>query len=277
MASFFSLRRLAARVRALWVLFSFLLVLPHAVAAPQDVTFRATATDEGFSFIGFEGVNPRLPIEPGQKVLVALYNGGSKSVNFQVGAPIHASSPCCLVPGDSDSVEFVVPEDLSGEVAYYSSTAPDVARGVFVVGEPVPAIRVEAPSSGTEVGASITMRVVVTNFELDPYPLSEQNQEGRGHVRYLVDGNVTAGPTNRTSNTFFLTEVGTHLLRAELVNHDGSRLIPAVSAQILVYRVRDAMTDPEPPPTPETPKSTPFPLALALASAVIASAFLRRR
>lgn len=277
MARFLALRRLGARVRGCFLVL-LLLFVPLAAAAPQDLTLRATATDAGYTFVNFEGLNPRIGVEPGQKVFVALYNDGSKAANFQVGAPINVSTPCCIPPGDSDSLEFVVPEGLTGEVAYFSSAEPTLLRGVLVVAEGVPGIRIEAPAMGANVGQTVTMRVVVTNFELDPYPYSEENQLGRGHVRYLLDGNVTGGPTNRTQNTFVVNEVGSHLLRAELVNYDGTVLSPAVSASIIVERVRDAMPDfGAEPETQQPTNDTPLPIALAVASAIIASAFRRRR
>lgn len=255
-----------------------LLVVPLAGAAPT-ASFRVEMTDDGFLVDAEPGLDPVLFVEPGTHVHVAVHNNGTRPENFHVGAPVERSTPFAQRPGESATLDFDVPPDLVGDIPYYSDGDASKLASVFRVGARLPIVRfVDPATDGATVTANATLRVSVDHFTLDPYPFSTVDQAGRGHVRYLVDGKNASGLTNRTSVALQLA-AGTHLVRALLVQHDGTPVDPLTYAD----RVVRVVPGPTPAParanvtdvaaTPDAPSRTPGPsaawaLALALGVAI---------
>ena len=102
---------------------------------------------------------------------------------------------------------------------------------------------------------------------------------------YLLDGKNASAPTDRTNVTLRNVALGTHLVRAMLVQHDGTPVDPPAFADRLV-RVVPPPTPPPPTPesssapSPSTPSKTPGPplsLELAVALALAHASRSRRR
>lgn len=256
-----------------------LLAAPLAAAqSGEPITLRFTALDDGFRVEGYDGVNPTIVLEPGTRVVVVLRNLASGSHNLRFAEPIARESDCCTLPGESARLEFTIPQDAAGE-AEYSSVGGASHRGVVRVQVALPEVRIESPADGVDVEGDVEMRVAVRRFTLEPYPSSPDRANRTGHLRYLVDGVVALGPTDRTAYVFGNLTQGPHILRVELVERDGAPLSPPVFDEVLVHRLRDPLPTPSDQPVPTTPtgNDTPLPAALAILAALIASRSRRRR
>jgi hypothetical protein len=270
-----------ARVRWLWLL---VVLLPLA-AAQESTLLRFTATEDGFRVEGYAGLNPTLSLAPGEHVRVILVVERADGANLRFSPPVDAATPCCQRAGETATLEFVVPNESNVEGSYSSEVGSDRLAGRLVIREAYPEIRTLEPENGADAGGNVTMRVLVRHFTLDPYPYSEQNSPGRGHLRYLLDGKPAFGPTDRLSYAFALPEEpGAHLLRAELVGHDGAPISPATYAEAVVHRVRDVVpTFDGGNPTATPPKDAPgfgaatLALAAAVALALLSASPYRRR
>lgn len=252
-----------------------LLLLAVPLAGGKAVSLQFEVRDDGFRVAGVDGVNPLVAVEAGSDVTIRVRNEATAPHNLVVGAPVSKATACCLRPGDSATLAFRVDENASGEIAYWSEGAPQLARGAFRVGPPLPIVRILSPAEGADVGGLVEIRIEVEDFVLEPFPAGTEPVQGRGHVRYLLDGGNASVLTDETAHVFERVPVGHHILTAELVGRDGAPLDPPASDDVLVYRRPDATPVPTTPGEPEptaTSRDSPGPaLALLVVAALIAS------
>lgn len=231
-----------------------LLVLLAPVAAARAVSYDLEATDEGFRLAGGDETDPTLTAEAGDEVTLVLTNLAASPHNVHVGDPIARSMPCCLPSGESATLTFTMPADANGSIDYWSDADPEGHRGVLLVGPPLPRVRFVEPEEGADVGGSIAARVRVENFVPEPFPAGATPVQGRGHVRFMIDGRNESTLTDQTTFTYTNVPVGHHFLRVELVGRDGRSLDPPAVHEVLVYRRADPTP---PPPTPGEPMPPP--------------------
>lgn len=262
-------------MRRLGVPLLLLLALALPVAGARSLAFDVEATEAGFRLAG--GGEATLQAEAGDEVTLRFTNRAASPHNLHLGAPVNASTPCCQPPGQSRELRFTLPPGFEGGVPFWSDADPDAFRGLLLVGEALPRITIVEPAEGADVPASFVVRVVVENFVVEAFPAGNEAVPGRGHLRFLVDGGNASVLTNETTRAFENVPVGHHLVRAELVNRDGSPLDPPAFDEVLVYRAPASPTLPQggttttpAPPAGTTP--TPWPGVLAaLAGLAIAS------
>ena len=263
-------------MRRLAVLLLLTLALPAAAA--RAVAFDVEATTDSYRLAG--GGEPTLRVEAGDEVTLRFTNLAPSPHNLHVGAPLDRSTPCCQPTSESAELRFTIPADLQGGVPFWSDADPEGHRGLLLVGEAVPRVRIVEPADGADVPATFTVRVEVDNFVLEAFPAGNEAVEGRGHLRYLVDGGNASVLTNQTARAFESLPVGHHLVRVELVNRDGSPLAPPAFDEVLVYRAPASPTLPPGGTTTPTPpaETTPAPwpgVLAALAALATASRFRR--
>ena len=100
-----------------------------------------------------------------------------------------------------------------------------------------PALSFVSPTANqTLIGASVTVKVAVTNFALVDYKTHPKLVPGQGHIHLWLD---QAKPTKASAikataptYTFENVKPGAHTLVAELVANDHSSLIPPVTTTI---------------------------------------------
>lgn len=252
-----------------------LLVLLAPTVAARAVSYELEATDEGFRLAGGDEANPTLTAEAGDEVTLVLTNLAASPHNVHVGEPVARSMPCCLPSGEAATLVFTMPADANGSIEYWSDADPDGHRGRILVGPPLPRVRFIEPEEGADVGGSIVARVRVENFVPEPFPAGTTNVNGRGHVRFMIDGRNESTLTDQTTFTYANVPVGHHLLRVELVGRDGRSLDPPATHEVLVYRRADPTPPPSTPGEPTPPSVTddsPAPgLVLVLAGAALAA------
>lgn len=234
------------------VLVLSLLALPLVLVAPtaqaRDVRIELRATDEGFTLAGDQELNPPLSAEAGDVVTLVLVNDARLPHNVHVGAPVNASLACCVPPGERETFTFTVPPGQRGGMPYWSDTAPSSHRGSFFVGPPIARVRIVAPVEGADVGGNVTVSIQVQNFVLERFPAGNDPVPGRGHARYVLDGQNVSTLTDATTFTVEGVAIGHHLVRVELVGRDGAPLEPPAVHEVLVFR----RADPSPVTTPPT-------------------------
>ncbi|MFA5862148.1 MAG: hypothetical protein WDA16_10685 [Candidatus Thermoplasmatota archaeon] len=254
--------------RSLLALAALLLLLPQASSATEPYSVRAT--DDGFVIAGEEGTNPIVHVLPGSHVVLSFRNDATTPQNLHIGPPIDVETPCCQRPGEGATISFDVPPESSGRIEYWSSQRPaEAGRGFFEIGEAPPRVRFIEPEEGASVDGEVTARVSVigtTNVTL----------------RYALDQANVTGVTTLTTFTFLNITNGHHLLHVELVNANGTFLVPRAFDERVVFRGRDLLPTPETNSTPEpsTPnqhsRTNGLGVALVLGS-IAAGAFVARR
>lgn len=151
-----------------------------------------------------------------------------------------------------------------------------------------PSIQITSPANGQIMGQDVTIRVLVSNFNVLAQTGSLSNQPGQGRVRIFLDGQMVQAVG---TDTFVLTGLapGSHTIRAELRNNDDTQLNPLVSSSVTVTAASPTAQPgapvtilPNRPSTPGTLTSTGDPtgllplLAFVLGCAAIAAGVLTR-
>lgn len=118
------------------------------VQAQLDQTLTIVGHDENgtyfFTVQGLDGQNPPIRLRPGTNVTVEFRNDGpDQPHNIHFGAPIDRQT-AVLDPGESETLQFTVPDDATGEAEYWC----DPHRQQGMVGE----LRYEPPGGGLDDG-----------------------------------------------------------------------------------------------------------------------------
>lgn len=261
-----------------------LLVLAALLLAPgasaRSITFDLEARADAFYLVGGDDPNPTLEAEAGDEVLLRFVNQASSPHNVHVGPPVDAATPCCQAPFDSWDLSFTLPSTFQGGIEYWSDAERLDHRGVLLVGEALPRVRILSPADRSDVGAAFDVTIAVENFQLEPFPATGPPDRVHGHARYLLDGGNASTLTDAPTFTFQGVPVGHHLVRVELVGRDGAPLDPPSFHEILVYRA----SDPTPPTqdavtttTPSTPASPTPGLPAGVIAAVLAGLAIASR
>lgn len=77
--------------------------------------------------------NPRITVNPGERIVLHVANAGDRRHNLRVAPPVMTATPI-LDPGNETSISMKVPQDAAGTFAYYDQVhREDGAEGRFRV------------------------------------------------------------------------------------------------------------------------------------------------
>jgi hypothetical protein len=127
-----------------------------------------------------------------------------------------------LTPGDHVIEVELVNND-------HSSLDPRVVDYITVnVSGSAPSIKIVGPTDkpvleGDVNASSLSMKVDIKNFTIDPNAVGQDNEDGKGHFHIYVDGTYF---DFATTTEFLVTDLtpGPHLIAVELVNNDHTSL-----------------------------------------------------
>ena len=106
-----------------------------------------------------------------------------------------------------------------------------------------PSVRFVTPAAGATTGSSVTFRVALKNFALDPADVGKRNKAHRGHLHFQMDGGKFdyprySGPNGKLATMLGIAgkyspsiapvivyrhlPAGSHTLRVFLANNDHS-------------------------------------------------------
>src|SRR3954469_16745239 len=66
--------------------------------------------------------------------------------------------------------------------------AAALAAAAVSSGAGSPSIRFTTPKAGADTPSTVTFRVALANFSLDPADVGKRNKTGRGHLHFQMDG-----------------------------------------------------------------------------------------
>jgi hypothetical protein len=101
------------------------------------------------------------------------------------------------------------------------------------VDEDRPDIKITNPGNNFGVKSSFTLSVAPENFTMAADKLGGVNTPGEGHYQILVDGVATTETAAATTTVSGLSS-GTHTVRVQLMNNDGTPLDPVGYDEISV-------------------------------------------
>lgn len=100
----------------------------------------------------------------------------------------------------------------------------------------IPDIEIISPIQGEEISSSaVGIRVNVTNFRLADIISKPLNRQNEGHIYYNLDGREQQTPMKIVSYTNVAK--GFHTLRVQLLNNDGSPVLPLVTKSVTFITV----------------------------------------
>jgi hypothetical protein len=94
-----------------------------------------------------------------------------------------------------------------------------------------PTIRIVRPAAGVLNSSSAVVEVALTEYSLNPDAVGGAHVEGEGHWHLYLDGDYLWASASETTSVTALG-VGSHTLRAELVQNDHGVLEPPAEAEV---------------------------------------------
>ncbi len=160
---------------------------------------------------------------------------------------------------------------VAGDTIVWPVAGPGLPSLIaFRLGAAAPKVQIVGPASGGALAAGdLTVQAEVLNFQLADQ-VGAAAAAGIGHVVFTLDGQAAAAGSSIVSTdgraVFANVAPGTHTLRAELVNNDGTPLVPAVAAQVLFTTDTNPRIRIEPPANGDILKSGSLAVSVAVDS-----------